>query len=226
MTKPSPNLRLRRSSRSLAIAFALALCAAGAQATEMVNVSFSEVPLGTLDPAIEGVAFSAGDPTLFEDTISDDGASPGNPYLLAGVDTGSALVPSFNGTAVINATLATLGGSGLTTLISFNAGFFAPLPTGETLSAVARQGGVVRGSTQVTTSDEALHPFTISLDELGFDQILFYTAGDLGAGFRIDDLIVDVSPKGPGTVPVPGTLALLGLGVLALRRSRPRPVSG
>lgn len=98
----------RRTTSIAALASGLTLLSTLAQAASVVNITFSEVPLGTTDPTISGLAFSAGAPAAFEDTIVDDGASPANPYLLSGVEgSGAVDLPAFNNTAFIGVSLAT-----------------------------------------------------------------------------------------------------------------------
>lgn len=63
-------------------------------------ITFDEVPLGTSDPTIEGVSFWAGNPISWNDTYTDDGWSPGNPYLASGYDDGTGNSPGLYDTFI------------------------------------------------------------------------------------------------------------------------------
>ena len=190
-----------RLKRSAALGCAVALVCAGVQAAVVVDIDFSEVPLLTSDPTIEGVDFTAGDPLLFEDTFTDDFVTPTDPYLVSGVEGSGAIdLPAFTDTSVINTALpAAVGGNGDTATVDVDVAFFAPLASGETVRVDALLGGTVQGTTEVTTNTAALEHLMLDLGTLSFDTLLFYVPSDLGSAFRIDNLIVDImAPTGGG----------------------------
>ena len=210
----------RAAPMLLALA-ALGLCTNAPEAT-VTDIDFSEVPLFTADPVIEGTAFYAGDPNNFEDTFTDDFNNPGDPYLVAGYDeSGPVDIPGFTQTSFIGVDMgAALGGTGLLTEISVGAAFFQPTPGGEALRMEALLGGVLQQFVEIST--DALVPdfqtLGISLDEIAFDALYIYVPADGGADFAIDNLLVDVTQKTTPPVPVPGTLLLMGAGMMGMRR--------
>lgn len=210
---------LRR--RLAAAALLVALAPTAGLAAQLVNIDFSEVALGTTDPTIEGFGFSAGDPSSFEDTFVDDGASPGDAHLLAGI----LNIGTYVDTALIDAAAATTyGGADKITTIDVLATFLSPLPGGETIVLQALLNSVLQGSTSVSTATAADNALQIVLDGLSFNGLRFYVERDFGSAFYIDDLRVDVTDKQgpPQPNPVPATALLIGIGALGLGWARQR----
>jgi hypothetical protein len=207
------------------------LCAAPARAAVIIDIDFSEppyVPFDT-DPLIEGVQFSAGDPSVFSDTYIDDAFSSGNPYLVSGYNDKT---PPATGVPVDAAYIAATGGggggAGKIAKITLDAGFVLTLPvTGLLdLTVEALLGGVVQGAATLSKdfNDTALHQMAIELTDKAFDEIRLYGKQPELQYFRIDNLLVDVTdkPTPPGPVPAPGTLVLVALGLAGMRAARRR----
>lgn len=217
MNKPSCYLK-----RALLSA---ALLAAGgaAQAAIIASIDFSEVPLGTEDPLIQGFQFSANAAASFADTITEDALSPGDPYLSSGLDDSpNNYVPPLDTSLIRITSSGVVGGSGNNTTISLDAAYFTSLPSGSTLLMEALLGGVVEGNATFTETSPTpgYRPLQITLSDVGFDTIRLYDAADAGFAFRIDNVMIDVSPSGPGPgpgpMPEPSSLLLMGIGALGM----------
>jgi hypothetical protein len=222
------------SSRQLALGAALLLAGGAAQAATIADIAFDEVPVGTPDPSIESFQFSAGDPLNFSDTYTDDSLPP-DPYLVSGYDDFGIVGDATYTLILATYTAGSIGGAGLDTTISLDASFITGLLPGNpsTLRMEVRSGTTVLGSDSLTcTLGDAGNPFCqnyssldIVLNGLGFDNILFYDPSAFGAIFRIDNLLVETRPQGPGPVPEPSSLLLLAVGALSLPLIRRQPKS-
>jgi hypothetical protein len=216
--------KLSTTALSRALCGALLLpCAAGA--AEIANIDFSEVPLLSQDPTIDGLSFFAGNPVDFADTITDDAATPGNVYLQAGVDDLPDDFVPYTETSFIGASAASaIGGTGYDVIVNLEAAFLSVLPSGESAQFDLMLGTSVQGSDSFTTALNAYLPLQVTLNDIAFDNLRVYVPSDFGSSFIIDNLTINVIGSGPGPTPTPapGPLLLLAAGGLGLQWVRGR----
>jgi hypothetical protein len=193
----------------------LSLTIAASTAAAMSTVDFSEVPLFSSDPLINGVQFFAGDPAVLDDTYTDDFWSPGDPYLASGFDDGTGSSPALYDT-FIGAHLT----SGLFDTVSLDvlSEFF--LPPGTTLWLVGLRGGAEVASVSLDVTDNSYHTMNLALGAVGGADTLFLyddlDAFAFGEPFHIDDFVFNTADGNGGpAIPEPGTLVLFGLGLAA-----------
>lgn len=174
-------------------------------------ITFSEVPLLTTDPTIQGVSFWAGDPALYNDTITVDFWTPGNYYLLSGYDDGTGNSPGLYNTFIGANTTGLLFSS-----FSFDIASEYQLPPSTTLWAIALSSGVPVDSVQLTVagySDNSYYLMSLNYAN-GFDTVYIYDDLDVngfGEAFHIDN--VNFTPYQSAGVPEPSTLILLCSGL-------------
>lgn len=209
-----------------ALAGGVALVAGPAQAMLVADIDFSEVADETLDPVIEGFSFSANDPAEWADTITGEFITPGDPYLASGFDDlDTNFIPAGGGklnfqVGLINVALdSIIGGAKEDTTISLDVASFAPLPSGTTISMAVLLGGLVQQVVSITTDNSSYQLLEVTLDGDRFNGLRIWDDQTFGDGFRIDNLRVDVT-EDPTNAPLPGTVALLGLGLLGMGLGR------
>jgi len=194
---------------TVTLVFLLFACvfAAGAQA-----ITFSEVPLLTTDPTIEGISFWAGDPSVYNDTMVNDFWSPGNSYLMSGFDDGTGKSPDLYDTFIG----ITSGSGNLFSTVTLDILSEMNLPGGTTLWLTGLLGGSAVGSTSLTVSDNAYHSLTLAFAS-GADTIHIFdnlNSSNLGEAFHIDNFTYSLYQEGPKPVPEPSTMVLVSAGLI------------
>jgi hypothetical protein len=151
-----------------------------------------------------GLSLSASAPNAF---ITTDGAFPSSPTL-----SGS---PQFNGPIAILFNTDQAG-------VGLQAGFFDNI-AGTAITAFARDGSIIGQVSNLTTGIEFLGLVT-SDNANAIAGLLFSLVGNENAGFNIDNVRFGLAGQvvNPGNVPLPGSLALLGIGAMGFFASRKR----
>ncbi|MBI5056095.1 MAG: PEP-CTERM sorting domain-containing protein [Nitrospirae bacterium] len=175
-------------------------------------ITFSEVPLGTTDPTIDGVSFWAGDPVVLYDTFVDDSLSSGNPYLMNGIDDGTGNSPGSYDTFIgVSAPTATLFGE-----VSFDILSEYQLPGGSTLWLQGLLSGAPVESLSLVVNDNSYHNMLLTFAS-GADTLYIYdNLNELmyGDAFHIDNFSsTPYTVPPPPSVPEPSTLILLASGL-------------
>lgn len=200
------------------------LLAGSAQAAIVADIDFSEASVGTVDPLIEGLQFSAnsGADPFYADTYVDDFYTSGNNYLLSGADDAPDNYTPYDDVGLINVDFSTLGGADTDVTVSLKAALDAVAPGG---TMVIRVDALLGSTTQAFTTGDfdtglTYQTLTVSFSDLAFDSLRIYgTTESVLFPFFIDDLTIDVVNTGGGTpTPSPATVGLMGLGLLGMMR--------
>lgn len=183
------------------------LCSVGSAMAS--TITFDEATLYSTDPTIGKVSFSAGAGSAFNDTFVADFWTPGNPYLMSGIDDGTGQGGGFNSYFVA----AALSGGSTFKSVKLDLAVEEVLPGSPVeIFYFFKKGGSFTGNLAYL-SDTNYH--TLTLDNLaGFDTfgISSLNMFDPSAGysaFHIDNF----SYTEASTVPEPSTMLLLSLGI-------------
>lgn len=203
---------MKALKKSLPSVLAALFFAAGAQAA---TINFSEVSVGTTNPTIGGITFTAGtddlsDPNnpIFNTAITDDSINPGNPYLLNGYADGTNGTPA-GGDSYIGISGMKFG------VVQFLLDVINLLPN-NAITVEAYLNNVL------VNTDSLGADSTYSLQLVnGFDELRLVDGA--GGSFSIDDFTYRewVEPN-PNPMPEPSVIGLLGLGLLGLVYARRR----
>ena len=206
---------MKALKKSLPSVLAAMFFAAGAQAA---TINFSEVGVGTTNPTIGGITFTAGtddlsDPNnpIFNTAITDDSINPGNPYLLNGYADGTNGTPS-GGDSYIGISGKKFG------VVQFLLDVINLLPNNDIAVQAYLNNALV--NTDYLDQDGT---YNLQLAN-GFDELRLVDGA--GGSFSIDNFTYrEWTAPNPNPMPEPSVIGLLGLGLLGMAYARRKQVA-